>query len=239
MKNAIDTNVTVPLSEVDGLGGAPEAVDAKERALLKRIANNDHMAMHRFVLLYETRLTHFLRRFTRRHELVEEIVNDTMFFVWKGANNFRFESRVSTWVIGVAYRRAMCTFRGESRRRIGGAHLAEGDEWPSDEVQDRLETSEWLESELVKLPLEQKTALELMYHVGYSCKEVAKIMGCPTGTVKTRIFHARRKLRFALPVAAGLRPATIRPRAAARSMRILAGSCDSRRAVTCSRPGRR
>jgi RNA polymerase sigma-70 factor (ECF subfamily) len=42
---------------------------------------------------------------------------------------------------------------------------------------------------LLRLPFEQRTALELMYHAGYSCKEVGEIMGCPASTVKTGMFH--------------------------------------------------
>jgi RNA polymerase sigma-70 factor, ECF subfamily len=182
--------------------GTNEAADATERALVTRIANNDHLAMNRFVLLYGARLTRFLRRLTWRQELVEEIINDTMFIVWQQAGRFRFESRVSSWVIAIAYRRAVRVFRAESRRRV--AQPAAEEDWWSDEAQEQFETTEWLGRALLKLPFEQRTALELVYHAGYSCEEVGEIMGCPASTVKTRMFHARRKLRLALPAAAGL-----------------------------------
>ena len=85
MENRIDTNLTTLLSDPDGRRGIGEARDATERALVTRIANNDHLAMSRFARLYHTRLTRFLRRLTWRQELVEEIVNDAMFVVWQGA----------------------------------------------------------------------------------------------------------------------------------------------------------
>ena len=204
MKNRVDTNLTTPLSDADGRRDIAEAADATERALLTRIANNDHLAMSRFARLYDTRLTRFLRRLTWRQELVEEIINDTMFIVWQGAGRFRFESRVSSWVIGIAYRRAMCAFRAERRLCVGGTQSAGDENSQSGDAQEQFETIEWLGRALLKLPLEQRTALELMYHAGYSCEEVGEIMGCPASTVKTRMFHARRKLRLALPVAAGL-----------------------------------
>ena len=204
MENRIDTKLTTLLSDADGRRGVAEAADATERALVTRIANNDHLAMSRFVLLYDARLTRFLRRLTWRQELVKEIINDTMFIVWQGAGCFRFESRVSSWVIGIAYRRAMGAFRAESRLRVGGAQPAADEDSQSDEAQEQFETTEWLGRALLKLPFEQRTALELMYYAGYSCEEVGEIMGCPASTVKTRMFHARRKLRLALPVAAGL-----------------------------------
>jgi RNA polymerase sigma-70 factor, ECF subfamily len=204
VENRIDTNLTTLLPEAGGRRGIGDATDAAERALVTRIGNNDHLAMSRFARLYDTRLTRFLRRLTWRQELVEEIVNDTMFVVWQRAGRFRFESRVSTWVIGIAYRRAMYAFRVERRLCVGGAQSAEYVNSQSGDAQEQFETTEWLGRELLKLPLEQRTALELMYHAGYSCEEVGEIMGCPASTVKTRMFHARRKLRLALPVAAGL-----------------------------------
>jgi predicted DNA-binding protein (UPF0251 family) len=111
---------------------------------------------------------------------------------------------VSSWVIGIAYRRALCAFRAERRLCVGGAQSAGDENSQSGDAQEQFETTEWLGKALLKLPLEQRTALELMYHAGYSCEEVGEIMGCPASTVKTRLFHARRKLRLALPVAAGL-----------------------------------
>ena len=185
-----------------------EAADATERALVRRIANKDHLAMSRFVLLYDTRLTRFLRRLTWRQELVDEIINDTMLVVWQKANRFRFESQVSSWVIGIAYRRALRTFRAESRLRVAGPQRAADGDSQSGDAQEQFEITEWLGRALLKLPFEQRTALELMYHAGYSCEEIGEIMGCPASTVKTRMFHARRKLRHALPVAAGAESCT-------------------------------
>jgi len=53
------------------------------------------------------------------------------------------------------------------------------------------------------LPLEQRLVLEFAYDMGYSCEEIAEIMDCPVNTIKTRLFHARRKLRDILPDLAG------------------------------------
>jgi RNA polymerase sigma-70 factor (ECF subfamily) len=181
----------------------PEA-DPTERALLRRVANNDQLAMSRLVLLYDARLGRFLRRFTGRRELIDEIINDTMFVVWQQADRFRFESRVSSWIIGIAYRRAMRAFRAESCRRAAGVQPVRAEDSQSEDGQEQFETNEWLGKALLELPFEQRTALQLRYHAGYSCQEVSEIMECPASTVKTRMFHARRRLRHALPMSAGL-----------------------------------
>ena len=55
-----------------------------------------------------------------------------------------------------------------------------------------------------QLPIEQRLVVEFTYYLGHSCADIAEIMGCPVNTVKTRMFHARRKLRVLLPELSGL-----------------------------------
>jgi RNA polymerase sigma-70 factor (ECF subfamily) len=64
-----------------------------------------------------------------------------------------------------------------------------------------------LAAALSELPVEQRLAVELCYELGHSCEEIAKIMGCPVNTVKTRLFHARAKLQKRLPQLSGRPPA--------------------------------
>src|SRR6185312_4364811 len=91
-----------------GSGGSNEQ---RERALLARIAAHDSTAMKELYLLYHRRLARFLMRLTTRYELAEEIINDTFWVVWQHAGDFRGASRVSTWILGIAYRRGLKTLR--------------------------------------------------------------------------------------------------------------------------------
>jgi RNA polymerase sigma-70 factor (ECF subfamily) len=68
---------------------------------------------------------------------------------------------------------------------------------------DAAETSEWVALAMQQLPTDLRLALELAYGQGHSCEEIAEIMDCPVNTVKTRMFHARGKLRTLLPRLAG------------------------------------
>src|SRR5437762_12713800 len=87
------------------------APERGERELLERIAARDRDAMHEFYLLYYRRLARFLRRLTRHHDLVNEIVNDTFVVVWQKAGDFRGDCRVSAWIMGMAYRRGVSMLR--------------------------------------------------------------------------------------------------------------------------------
>lgn len=73
----------------------------------------------------------------------------------------------------------------------------------SEEPARQAETGEWLDVALQRLPREQRIVIELAYHVGHSCEEIACIMQCPVNTVKTRMFQARRKLKPLLIKLAG------------------------------------
>jgi len=176
------------------------STEERERALLARIAGRDSGAMRELYLLYHRRLARFLMRLTTRYELAEEIINDTFWVVWQHAGDFRGASRVSTWILGIAYRRGLKTLRyaGPPPADIDIAAEA-GSEEPA--VQEEL--TEWLDVALHRLPLEQRMVIELAYHVGHSCEEIASIMQCPVNTVKTRMFHARRKLKTLLTTLAG------------------------------------
>jgi RNA polymerase sigma-70 factor (ECF subfamily) len=68
------------------------------------------------------------------------------------------------------------------------------------------ETGEWILLGIQQLPTDQRLALEFAYGYGHSCEEIALIMDCPVNTVKTRLFHARAKLRALLPGLAGAEP---------------------------------
>jgi RNA polymerase sigma-70 factor, ECF subfamily len=176
--------------------------DLRDRALIERIARSDRAALKELYLLYHRRLARFLTRVTARYDLAEEIINDTFWVVWQRATEFRGASNVSTWIMGIAYRRGLKALKRASVMPIGAHDVAEAD--PGDDPWSGAERREWINAALERLPSEQRLVLELAYHLGHSCEEIALIMKCPVNTVKTRMFHARKKLRLLLPQLAGM-----------------------------------
>lgn len=176
-------------------GAAANASNEREIALFRQVVKHDRAAFRELYLIYHRRLARFLMRLTSRHDLIEEIINDTMWTVWQKAGDFRGESQVSTWIVGITYRRAMQALRkpGSMRSIDSSESLATPD------TQLAEENRQWLDLALAELPLEQRMVLELSYLLGHSCEEIAAIMQCPVNTVKTRMFHAREKLRRSLP----------------------------------------
>ena len=195
-----DTSMHQPNSQL-----AERARDRPERELLERIDARDREAMRELYLLYYPRLARFLRRMTRRHDLVDEIVNDTLFVVWEKAGEFRGDSRVSTWIMGIAYRRGLSLLRAEYRADERMVLPTTADQHLRDPVADQSDLAELMERALQSLSPDHRAVLELTYHLGHSCGEIAAIMDCPINTVKTRMFHARNKLRALVPILAAPR----------------------------------
>lgn len=171
----------------------------RELELLRLIVTRDRVAFKELYLIYHRRLARFLMRMTSRHDVIEEVINDTLWTVWQKAADFRGDSLVSTWIVGITYRRALKALRKHSA--IQPVYSEESSAAPDTHLAD--ENRQWLDRALSELPLEQRLVLEFSYLLGHSCEEIAAIMQCPVNTVKTRMFHAREKMRRSLPRLAG------------------------------------
>jgi RNA polymerase sigma-70 factor (ECF subfamily) len=171
-----------------------------ERALLARLAAGDRLALGLLYRAYHPRLARFIGRMTRRADIADEVINDCFWIVWQKADGFRGDARLSTWIMGIAYRCTLKSLRQHGEEALAGddSEAAQASHDPSDEHERR----DWVAKGLRRLPAEQRLVLELAYGGGHSVDEIATILQCPEGTVKARMFHARTKLRHLLPVLA-------------------------------------
>jgi RNA polymerase sigma-70 factor (ECF subfamily) len=178
--------------------------DQSERELLERIAKSrDQAAFRTLYSSYYQRLSRLLARMSVRREDIEEVVNDTFWVVWTKAGDFRGASQLSTWIIGIAYRRALNALRRAKLRPVAD-HEFDEDSVSVESTDNDENNQRWIALGLERLPVEQRMALELTYTLGHSCEEVAAILQCPVNTVKTRLFRARETLKQVLPALAGM-----------------------------------
>jgi RNA polymerase sigma-70 factor (ECF subfamily) len=177
-------------------------VDSRDRMLIQRMAAGDRTALEALYRAYHGGLCRFLSRLTRRADLIEEIVNDCFWIAWQKAGSFQGDSRVSTWIMGIAYRCGLKALRQRGDQPIDDYAMREG-RGPSHDPDEDRELRDWLAKALEHLSADQRVVVELVYGVGNSLDEVAAIMQAPVGTVKARLFHARIKLRNVLPTLAG------------------------------------
>lgn len=174
-------------------------------SLVDRIVDRDLAAFEQLYREYQRRLFGFVFRLTRRSDLVEEIVQETLLVVWRDARKFDRRSRFSTWILGIAYRRALKTMSGEARRSAREStwagersRVAEAPLNP-ERLSAGRESAEALWRALAELTAEQRAVIELTFVEGCSYGEIAELLDCPVNTIKTRMFHARRRLRELLP----------------------------------------
>ena len=166
--------------------------------LIERIAHRDLRAFEELYRAYHPRLTRFLTNMLRRPHLVEEALNDTMMVVWKRPEKFNGTSKVSTWIFAVAYRTAL-----KARSRVqdpvsdDDAPELVDDATPEQDLNQR-QTRAILVSAMEHLSPEHRAVLDLTYFHDIGYREIADILGCPVGTVKTRMHHARKHLKTRL-----------------------------------------
>ena len=163
---------------------------------LERIARRDRAAFEELYNEYGPRVFRFAVRMIRDETKAEEVMNDVMVEVWKSAGKFKGHSRPSTWIFSIARHRALNAVR---RKQIPTTALDDAVEI-QDEGEDPMAstdqstTSDLLRTALDQLSHEHREVVELTFFHGMSYKEIARIVECPEGTVKTRMFHAKKQL---------------------------------------------
>lgn len=176
--------------------------DQEDLRLLQQVATKDRKAFEALYARHYQPLTRYLSRLMRRPDMVEEVVNDTMFVVWEKAARFEGRSKVSTWITGIAYLKGIKALdRIKMRPEQNAEVVAKAEELEEDQnLITRLGLDDWLTSGLELISADQRSVVELTYYSGFSYQEIADLMGCPVNTVKTRMFHARKRLAKLLPV---------------------------------------
>ena len=167
-----------------------------EALLMERIRAKDVDAFETLYRSYRNRLARFLFKLVHRPHLVEEILDDTLMVVWERAEAFNGESKLSTWIFAIAYRKSMKALRRHQDPvddKAAGERVSL-DPSPEDEF-GRERIRALLLQAIGELSAEHRAVVEFTYFHEMGYQEIAEIMACPVGTVKTRMFHARRQLR--------------------------------------------
>lgn len=174
-------------------------VEAAEINLIGRIAAGELRAFDALYRIYHPRLQRFLERVTRRQALVEEVLNDTLLVVWHGADRYNGQSKVSTWIFAIAYRKAMKALKQlDEPIEDLAADQHEAVEPGPEQIASQQQLRAALALALDDLSPEHRAVVDLTYFHGVSYGEIAEIVGCPVDTVKTRMFYARRRLKALL-----------------------------------------
>ncbi len=159
------------------------------RDLLAKVANQDSAAFQQLYDLFADRVYRYAFTILHDKHLAEEIAQETMIAVWNGANRFAGRSKASTWIFGIARNQAFTLLRKEKRaENTGVPELVQAD--PSKQLiqHERVMTA------LEELSADHREVIHLTFYEGLSYGEISGILGIPSGTVKSRMFHAKQRL---------------------------------------------
>ncbi|MBM3472562.1 MAG: sigma-70 family RNA polymerase sigma factor [Armatimonadetes bacterium] len=159
-----------------------------EERLLKRIAAGESPAMRDLHETYADRLFRYALLRTRDRQLAEDVVQETMLAAWRSASAYRGASSVSTWLFGICRHKV-----ADALRRCP---QAETRPLPEAVAGDASAIEFW--ETFDHLQPDDRELLLLVFHYGFSQREIGQIMDVPVGTVKSRTFYARRRLQALL-----------------------------------------
>ena len=146
---------------------------------------------------YQERVYYFTRRMITDHDDASDIVQQVFIKAWKGIDNFRGDSKLSTWLMRIAHRESI-TFLNKKNRFLGisvddvhdeiVSNLTADPYYNGDEIQMHLQAA------IATLPEKQKTVFVMRYFDDLSYKEIAEISGTSVGGLKANYHHAVQKI---------------------------------------------
>ena len=167
-----------------------------DEGLIGRIAAGDRLAMQTLFARHHVRVYRFILRLVRNEATAEDLISEVFLDVWRQAGRFEGRSAVSTWLLSIARFKALSALRRRTE--------AELDEQAAERVVDSADDPEAalqkkdrnavLRRCISQLGADHREVVDLVYYHEKSVEEVAEIIGIPEGTVKTRMFYARKKL---------------------------------------------
>jgi RNA polymerase sigma-70 factor, ECF subfamily len=151
---------------------------------------------------YERRIYQYIRTFVRQPAIAEEVVIDTMMAIWSGAHAFGRNSRVSTWILGIARHKAIDAVRKIKNHSDHGSIDSAGEiedfaEPPLAAV-DRTYQKQFMLRAIAHLSPDHQEILRLAFYEGLAYEEIAAFLSIPDNTVKSRVFYAKQRLKVQL-----------------------------------------
>ena len=173
-----------------------------DHQLVLRVQKGDKRAFDLLVLKYQYRLQAIVSRFVRDTDEVADVTQEAFIKAYRALPKFRGDSQFYTWLYRIAINTAKNYLVSKNRRPanididVEDAEQFTGNEKLIDEASPESfimteELSQIIKDSLSQLPEDLRTALTLREFDGMSYEEIADIMGCPVGTVRSRIFRAR------------------------------------------------
>jgi RNA polymerase sigma-70 factor, ECF subfamily len=182
------------------------AQDDSDLLLVQRAVEGNQRAFELLVLKYQRRVARLVARMVRDSDLVDDVVQETFIRAYRALHQFRGEAQFYTWLYRIAVNTAKKALVDLRRNPVMNESALRGrddddetspvsNELSSDETPETVlaakEIGEAVNSAMEALPEDLRQAVTLREIEGLSYDEIAEVMNCPIGTVRSRIFRAR------------------------------------------------
>ncbi len=177
--------------------------DMTDFDLIKSCIPDNQHAFEALYHRYEKRVFRYLLTMVADAALAEEILVEVMLAVWKGLTTFQGQSKVSTWIFGIAHHKAVDGLRkvtSQQRGSIPIENIAESPD-PHDgplEETNKNRLAELTNQAMLNLSSDHREILHLTFHEGQSYPEISELLGIPVNTVKTRVYYAKQQMKKTL-----------------------------------------
>lgn len=192
---AVQAHAFVATKPLSGL--APLAARQSDDAdLIERIVRKDRLAMQVLFARHNVQAYRFLLRLVGDEALAEDLVSEVFLDVWRNAHQFKGNSRVTTWILAIARFKAISSLRRHKEDELDDSEAAAIPDSADDPeiAVEKKDRAAILRGCLSHLSRAHREIIDLAYYQDKSINEVAEILGVPENTVKTRMFHARKRI---------------------------------------------
>lgn len=170
------------------------AIPNTDLELLRQVAAGDEAAFAELYDLYAPPVYNYLLRLTNEPAVAEEILQEVFLVMWQSAHRFRAEAKVKTWLLRIAHHQAVTWLRRARAVPWSPDELDFGDDAHVEEHLAQRWQIDQVRAALMQLSPTHRAVIELTFVQGLSYAEIAEVMNCPLGTVKSRMSYALRHL---------------------------------------------
>ena len=175
-----------------------DANEGDEHELIDRAKAGEASAFERLAGLHAARLWRCALALGKDSHWAEDLVQETLVEAWRSLARFDGRCRFSTWLYGILRHRFLKGRRAQNAAGLSASGVLAQKQCPAqspDQAAEASEDAQRVRRAVASLPEEHRLVVELRFFAGATLDEIAAALGCPLGTVKSRLHHALEKLR--------------------------------------------
>ncbi len=167
-----------------------------DKQLFAKARNGDMTAFEQLVMLYQSKVYNLAHKLTGNYDDASDAAQEAFIKLYKSLGSFKEQSSISTWIYRITYNVCIDRLRQNKRHMVAEADETVADRSPTpDDVVIANDDRRRIHEAIRRLPEEYRAAVVLRDVNGHSYDEVAAILGCSLGTVKSRISRGRGLLK--------------------------------------------